>query len=133
MMLRYGKSRRVLTAKSAITVEPPIPDPRKVADLRTTAVFQERIETTPEVVHYEPLRSGPSEFRTTDTDDIPRPSQPYIFVLHSGQQKPAHKKIHAYNYRLAQTTKWLPAILDYMKNVMSSISTCLAQFPNSDS
>ena len=34
---------------------------------------------------------------------------------------------------MAQTTKWLPAILDYMKNVMSSISTCLAQFPNSDS
>ena len=34
------------------------------------------------------------------------------------------------NYRMAQTTKWLPAILDYMNNVMSSISTCLAQFPN---
>ena len=32
--------------------------------------------------------------------------------------------IVADNYRMAQTTKWLPAILDYMKNVMSSISTC---------
>ena len=29
------------------------------------------------------------------------------------------------NYRMAQTTKWLPAILDY-KNVMSNISTCMA-------
>ena len=26
---------------------------------------------------------------------------------------------------MAQTTKWLPAILDYMKNVMSNISTSL--------
>ncbi len=31
---------------------------------------------------------------------------------------------------MAQTTKWLPAILDYVKNVMSNISTCLAWFPN---
>ena len=30
------------------------------------------------------------------------------------------------NYRMAQTTKWLPAILDYMKNVMLNISTCMA-------
>ena len=37
------------------------------------------------------------------------------------------------NYRMAQTTKWLPAILDYMKNVMSSISMCLAKFPKTDS
>ena len=34
---------------------------------------------------------------------------------------------------MAQTTKWLPAILDYMKNAKLSMSTCLAQFPNSDS
>jgi len=27
-----------------------------------------------------------------------------------------------YNYRMAQTTKWLPAILDYTKNAMSNIS-----------
>ena len=26
------------------------------------------------------------------------------------------------NYRMAQTTEWLPAILDYMKNVKSNIS-----------
>ena len=31
-----------------------------------------------------------------------------------------------YNYRMAQTTQWSPAILDYMKNVKSNISTCLA-------
>ena len=42
---------------------------------------------------------------------------------------PLHHDIKR-NYRMAQR---LPAILDYMKNVMSSISTCLAQFPNSDS
>ena len=29
-------------------------------------------------------------------------------------------------YRMAQTTQWSPAILDFMKNVMSNISTCLA-------
>ena len=27
-----------------------------------------------------------------------------------------------YNYRMAQPTQWVPAILDYMKKVMSSIS-----------
>ena len=42
--------------------------PPKAADLRTTAEFQERIETTLEAVHYEPPRSAPSEFRTTDTE-----------------------------------------------------------------
>ena len=29
------------------------------------------------------------------------------------------------NYRMAQTTQWSPAFLDYMKNVMSNISTLL--------
>ncbi len=37
------------------------------------------------------------------------------------------------NYRMAQPTQWAPAILDYMKKVKSSISTCLAQFSNSKS
>ena len=30
---------------------------------------------------------------------------------------------------MAQTTKWLPAILDYMKNMMSSISTSHPNYP----
>ncbi len=30
---------------------------------------------------------------------------------------------------MAQATKWLPAILDYMKKVKLNISTCLASFP----
>ncbi len=29
---------------------------------------------------------------------------------------------------MAQATKWLPAILDYMKKVKLNISTCLASF-----
>ena len=33
------------------------------------------------------------------------------------------QSILKYNYRMAQTTKWLPAILDYTKNVTLSIST----------
>ena len=33
---------------------------------------------------------------------------------------------YARNYKMAQTTEWLPAILDYTRNVKSSIST----FPN---
>ena len=32
--------------------------------------------------------------------------------------------LHGYSYRMAQTTQWLPAILDYMKEVKSSISMC---------
>ena len=39
-----------------------------------------------------------------------------------------------YNYRMAQPTYWVPAILDYMKKVRSNISTVvLAQNPSSDS
>ena len=30
------------------------------------------------------------------------------------------------NYRMAQPTQWVPAILDYMKKARSHISTCLA-------
>ena len=30
------------------------------------------------------------------------------------------------NYRMAQPTQWVPAILDYMKKAKSNISTCLA-------
>ncbi len=33
------------------------------------------------------------------------------------------------NSRMAQATKWLPAILDYMKKVKLNISTCFASFP----
>ena len=38
-----------------------------------------------------------------------------------------HQKANIHpSYRMAQTTQWSPAILDYMKNVMSNISMCLA-------
>ncbi len=43
--------------------------------------------------------------------------------------KTARKKKYKYNSRMAQATKWLPAILDYMKKVKLNISTCLASFP----
>ena len=67
--------------------------PRQAADLRTTAVFQERIEFTLEVVHYEPPRSGPpnSEQRTRMTSRALR-NHTFLFSI-SGQQKPTHKMI----------------------------------------
>ena len=65
--------------------------PPKAADLRTTAVFQERIGTTLEIVHYEPPRSGPSDFPTTVTDDVRAFRNQTFLVSISGQQKPAHK------------------------------------------
>ena len=33
---------------------------------------------------------------------------------------------------MAQTMKWLPAILNYMMNARLNVLTCLAKFPNSD-
>ena len=48
------------------------PEKRPTSEQR--ACSRNGFETTLEVVHYESPRSGPSEFRITDTDDVPRPS-----------------------------------------------------------
>ena len=43
-------------------------------------------------------------------------------------------KYSCINYRMAQPTEWVPAILDYMKKVRLNISTVvLAQISSSDS
>jgi len=64
--------------------------------------------------YYKPLRSGALERLSSPAMRNKATNYHSWYVRRS---------LLKYNYRMAQPTKWVPAILDYMKKVKSNIST----------